>query len=199
MLVWINGPFGGGKTQTAFELHRRLPDSVVCDPEEIGFGLHRAMPRALRTNFQDYPAWRQGVYEVLDHVIGAHRGVVIAPMTVIEPKYLAETVGRLRERGHDVRHFALLANRETVLRRIHGRTLWGLSRDPFATSHVDRCLDRLRGPEFAHHVWTDAIAVPEVAQCIATSAGLALRPNTEGPVRRRLRQSWISIKHIRFA
>lgn len=59
MLVWINGPFGGGKTQTAFELHRRLPGSVVCDPEYIGFGLHRAMPVALRKDFQDFPAWRQ--------------------------------------------------------------------------------------------------------------------------------------------
>jgi hypothetical protein len=44
MLLWINGPFGGGKTQTAFELHRRLPGSVVCDPELAGFGLHRMMP-----------------------------------------------------------------------------------------------------------------------------------------------------------
>ena len=25
MLVWINGPFGGGKTQTAHEIRRRLP------------------------------------------------------------------------------------------------------------------------------------------------------------------------------
>ncbi len=23
MLLWINGPFGVGKTQTAFEIHRR--------------------------------------------------------------------------------------------------------------------------------------------------------------------------------
>ena len=35
MLLWINGPFGGGKTATAHELNRRLPDSVVCDPEHV--------------------------------------------------------------------------------------------------------------------------------------------------------------------
>ena len=40
---------------------------------------------------------------------------MIAPMTLIEPTYFDETVGRLRQRGHDVRHFALLAERETVL------------------------------------------------------------------------------------
>jgi hypothetical protein len=33
MLLWINGPFGGGKTATAHELNRRLPGSAVCDPE----------------------------------------------------------------------------------------------------------------------------------------------------------------------
>ena len=25
MLLWLNGPFGGGKTQTAHEIQRRLP------------------------------------------------------------------------------------------------------------------------------------------------------------------------------
>jgi uridine kinase len=38
MLVWINGPCGGGKTQTAHEIQRRLPRSVVCDPENLGLG-----------------------------------------------------------------------------------------------------------------------------------------------------------------
>jgi hypothetical protein len=61
MLLWINGPFGGGKTATAFELGRRLPGSVVCDPELVGFGMHRMLPRALRTDYQDLPPWRQSV------------------------------------------------------------------------------------------------------------------------------------------
>ena len=60
MLVWINGPFGGGKTQTAYELQRRLPGSVICDPEEVGFGLHRMTPRHLRGDFQDLPAGVKG-------------------------------------------------------------------------------------------------------------------------------------------
>jgi hypothetical protein len=69
MLVWINGPFGGGKTQTAYELQRRLARSVVCDPEHLGFGLRRMMPAQIRGNFQDLPAWRRGVIEVLDLVL----------------------------------------------------------------------------------------------------------------------------------
>ena len=88
MLVWINGPFGGGKTQTAHEIQRRLPGSVICDPEEVGFGLHRMTPRHLRGDFQDLSAWRQGVFEVLDLTMAAGVSPVIVPMTVVDPDLL---------------------------------------------------------------------------------------------------------------
>ncbi|KOT55554.1 MULTISPECIES: AAA family ATPase [Streptomyces] len=209
MLLWINGPFGGGKTQTAYEIRRRLPGSVVCDPEHVGFGLHRMAPPALRGDFQDFPAWRQGVYEVLDLVLTKHPGTVIAPMTLVEPAYFQETVGRLRERGHDVRHFALLAERRTVLRRLRERNFGHavgfvagrdapLRRESFAVAKLDRCLERLSGPEFADHVWTDRLTVPQVADHIAATAGLHLAPNTDSALRGRLRRTWTSLKHIRL-
>jgi hypothetical protein len=209
MLLWINGPFGGGKTQTAAELHRRLPGSVVCDPEHVGFGLHRMMPRALRSDFQDLPAWRQGVYEVLDLALSKHDGTVIVPMTVIEPGYFRETVGRLRDRGHDVRHFGLLADRDMVLRRLRQRSpvhaaqfLFGKdvreSWQSFAVSKLDLCLERLAEPEFATQVRTDRMTIPQVAEQIAASAGLTLTPNTDSALRGSLRRTWISVKHIRI-
>jgi hypothetical protein len=37
MIIWINGPFGVGKSQTAYELNYRIPNSIVVDPEEVGF------------------------------------------------------------------------------------------------------------------------------------------------------------------
>ncbi|GAA1264090.1 hypothetical protein GCM10009665_61960 [Kitasatospora nipponensis] len=209
MLLWINGPFGGGKTQTAHEIRRRLPGSVICDPEHVGFGLHRMTPPALRADFQDIAAWRQGVLEVLDLALTRQDGVVIAPMTVVEPAYFAETVGRLRERGHDVRHFALLAERATVVRRLRERGLGHvvrvtggrqapLRRESFALSKLDLCLERLRAPEFAEHVRTDHRTVAQVADHLAASAGLTLTPNTDGPLRGRLRRAWTSARHIRF-
>jgi hypothetical protein len=209
MLLWINGPFGGGKTQTAHELQRRLPGSVICDPEHVGFGLRRMTPPQLRGDFQDLPAWRQGVYEVLDLALGKHDGTVIVPMTVVEPVYFRETVGRLRERGHDVRHFALLAERETVLRRLRERGLGHvlrlvggkdvpLRRESFAVSKIDLCLERLCDEEFAEQVWTDRLAVRQVADHIAHASGLSLAPNTDSRLRGRLRRTWTSAKHIRF-
>jgi hypothetical protein len=209
MLVWINGPFGGGKTQTAHELRRRLPGSVICDPEHVGFGLHRMTPPHLRGDFQDLPAWREGVFEVLDLTLAASVSPVIVPMTVVDPGYFAETIGRLRECGHEVHHFALLAERATVMRRLRergfGRALQLLAgrdaplrRDSFAVSKLDLCLERLCQPSFAQHVWTDHLRVDQVADLVAASAGLKLRPNTDGAITARVRRSWIGIKHIRF-
>ncbi|MFF4015121.1 AAA family ATPase [Streptomyces sp. NPDC001843] len=209
MLLWINGPFGGGKTQTAHEIRRRLPGSVVCDPEHVGFGLHRMLPPDLRGDFQDLTSWRRGVVEVLHLALTGHDGVVIAPMTVTDSGHFAETVGRLRELGHDVRHFTLLAERETVLERLRERGFGhllrlaggknaGLGRETWAVSRLDDCLERLREPEFAEHLWTDHTTVPRTADRIAVLAGLRLRPNHEGPLRTRMRQVGVGLRHIRF-
>ncbi|MGW1539012.1 AAA family ATPase [Streptomyces sp. NPDC002309] len=209
MLLWINGPFGGGKTQTAHEIRRRLPGSVLCDPEQVGFGLHRMLPPALRGDFQDLVSWRQGVVEVLDLALTRHEGVVVAPMTVTDSGHFAETVGRLRELGHDVRHFTLLAERETVLERLRERRIGhqlqhvagrnpGPGGESRAVRQLDHCLERLREPEFAEHLWTDHTTVPKTADRIAVLAGLSLRPNDEGPLRTRLRQARVGIRHIRF-
>lgn len=167
------------------------------------------MPPVLRGDFQDLPAWRQGVYEVLDLALAAGTGTLVAPMTVVEPKYFAEIIGRLREGGHDVRHFALLAERETVLRRLrersfgHARQLVAgrdayLRRESFAAANLDRCLERLSGPGFAEHLWTDRLTIPRVAERIAASAGLALTPSTDSAFQGRLRRAWIGAKHIRY-
>jgi hypothetical protein len=209
MLLWINGPFGGGKTQTAHEIRRRLPGSIICDPELLGFGLHRMMPPTLRGDFQDLAAWRHGVFEVLDLALRGSTGPIIVPMTIVEPMYFRETVSRLREQGHDVRHFALLAQRSTTLRRVRERGLGhavqliagkgaALRVESFAVSRLDLCLERLQGPEFAEQVWTDHLTIAQVADHIAGSAGLSLTPNSDSKLRGRLRRASIGARQIHF-
>lgn len=194
-LLWINGPFGVGKTQTAHELLRRLPGSVVSDPEHLGYGLHRMLPRAQRGDFQDWPLWRRGVREVLSGVAHAHSGPVIVPMTVTDPAYFEEIVGTLRREGHDVRHFALLADRRTLVRRIRSR---GPRRDNWALGKLDHCLTTLARPEFAAHVRTEQRTVPQVAEAVAASAGLRLAPNADGPARHWVRRAVVNVRHLRI-
>ncbi|HTZ93927.1 MAG TPA: AAA family ATPase [Streptosporangiaceae bacterium] len=206
MLLWINGPFGGGKSQTARELHSRLPGSLICDPEQLGFGLHRMLPAELRGDFQDFPAWRQGVYEVLDLILRSADGPVIAPMTLVEPAYFADIVGRLTDAGHDVRHFALVADARVIERRLRERAvvhaiqrLRGqkvpLFRDTFAMRKLSLCLSRLSQPEFATQLWTDHLTVPQVAEAIATSAGLELSRHRGTAVGDRLRWASRGLSH----
>ncbi len=206
VLVWINGPFGVGKTRTAHELARRA-DGVVCDPEEVGFGLHRMMPRSMRGDFQDLPAWRSGVVEVLHEVLQRTSRPVVAPMTVVNAQYFDETVGRLRSMGHQVCHVTLLARRETVQRRLRERpygaavaALLGeraLRHESFALAALDRCLADLAHPRFALHVQTDGVALPAVVDTVATHAGLSLQPDRGPRLVAAVRATVLGIRHVR--
>jgi len=206
MLLWINGPFGGGKSQTARELHSRLPGSLICDPEQLGFGFHRMLPPQLRSDFQDFPAWRTGVYEVLDLVLRSAEGTVIVPMTLIEPTYFAEIIGRLTDAGHDVRHFALLADARVIERRLRERVIVHalqrlrgqdvpLFRETFAMRKLGLCLSRLSQPEFATQLRTDHLTVPQVAAAIAASAGLELGRHRGTAAGDRLRWASRGLRH----
>jgi AAA domain len=195
VLIWINGPNGVGKTQVAFALRRRLPDSVVCDPEHLGFGLRRMLPEKLRLDFRDLPVWRSGVSHLLGIALAEGDGPVIAPMTVLDPAVLTELIAPLRAAGHDVHHVALLASRATLLRRIHTR---GETSRSFAGRQIDSSLKILRMPEFARHLHTDGMSIGDVAENIASHAGLMPEPDSDGPVRRGVRRLGVQLRHIRF-
>ena len=199
MLLWINGPGGVGKTTTAFELSRRVPGSVVCEPEHVGYGMHRMLPAGLRSNWWDLPAMRNSIVELLRLTLASWHGPVIVPMMVPKSGYFQETVGSLRRDGFTVHHFALLAEQATVRRRLGRRSL-GTELKPgsWAVEHLGEDLQRLRAPEFAQHIDTDQQTVAEVADAIASAAGLAITPSTDGPLRASLRQYATTIRHIRF-
>ena len=119
-------------------------------------------------------------------------------MTLIEPRYFAEIIGGLRGDGHDVRHFALLADRATVLRRLNRRGFgFGLTWEHWAVNRLDECLERLPEPEFAEHIHTDRMTVPQVADTIARLAALPIRPDTDGPLRGSLRRYATTLRHVR--
>jgi hypothetical protein len=200
MLLWINGPCGVGKTATAFELSRRLPGSVVCDPAHVGFGMRRMLPPSLRRGlFQDIPAWRHCVLELLRLTLTGHSGPVIAPMTLVNSGHFQEIIGSLRDDGVRLRHFALLAEPATVVRRLRARSLGREPRtQPWEVDVLDEWLEQLRRPEFAQHVHTDHKTVAQVADIISRSAGLTIKPSTDGPVRAWLHRYATTARTIRW-
>jgi hypothetical protein len=199
VLLWINGPCGVGKKTTASELNRRLPGSVVCAPGAVGLAMHRMLPPTVRRRWQDIPAWRHSVLELLRLTLAGHDGPVIAPATLVNYDHFQEIIGSLRDDGFAVHHFALLAEPATVVRRLRARSL-GLEprTQPWETEVLGGWLEQLRRPEFAQHVQTDHKTVAQVADIIAGSAGLAITPSTDGPVRSWLHRYATTVRHIRW-
>jgi hypothetical protein len=199
VLVWINGPCGVGKKTTAAELNRRLPGSVVCAPGAVGMAMLRMLPPPVRPRWQEIPAWRHSVRELLRLTLAGHDGPVIAPGTLIDDGHFQEIIGGLRDDGVDVRHFALLAEPATVVRRLRTRSL-GLEprTQPWQTEVLDGWLAQLSRPEFAKHVHTDHKTIAQVADVIAGSAGLTIAPSTDGPVRSWLHRYATTARHIHW-
>jgi AAA domain len=199
MLLWINGPSGVGKKTTAAELTRRLPGSMVCAPGAVGIAMHRMLPPSVRSMWQDIPAWRRSVLELLRLTLAGHDGPVIAPGTLVDHGHFQEIIGGLRDDGVEVHHFALLAEPATVVHRLRARSL-GLEprTQPWETEVLDGWLEQLRRPEFAEQVYTDHKSVAQVADVIAGSAGLTLAPSTRGPGAW-LHRYAITMRHIRWS
>ena len=199
MLIWINGAFGAGKTQTAHELHRRTADTRVSDPEVLGFALGKMLPPGTFDDFQDIPQWRSGVVDTLQQADAAAAGPVIVPMTILRGDYFDEIVGGLRTRGVDVRHYALTATPETLRKRLRSRlsTLRG-HEDTWALSNIDRCVSALATERYAAHVPTDELSTDEVVEWIAGDLGLGLTRPRMRPARYQLRRVAVGIRHIRL-
>ena len=80
MILWINGAFGSGKTQTANELHRRLAHSFLYDPENVGYWLRKNEPKQMqKANFQDEPLWRSVNRDMLLAITRQFDGTVASP------------------------------------------------------------------------------------------------------------------------
>lgn len=64
MIIMINGAFGSGKTSTAQMLQPLVANSMIFDPEEIGFMIRKIIPEEVRHNheqtddFQDIELWK---------------------------------------------------------------------------------------------------------------------------------------------
>ncbi|TNJ63872.1 tunicamycin resistance protein [Paenibacillus hemerocallicola] len=196
MIIWINGAFGSGKTQAAYELHGRIADSYVYDPERIGFFLNKNIPKQIRKyDFQDYPLWRQINYSLLKQIAAEYNGVIIVPMTVVIPRVFDEIVGRLRDDGLPVRHFVLWASRETLLKRLKSR---GDFKNSWGAQHIDRCMEGLSDAAFLPRLDTDTLSVEQVAEQIAQMCGLELAPDNSGKLAKKIKRVVTQLKHIRY-
>ena len=172
MIVWVNGPFGVGKSTVAATLSDRWPEATVFDPEYLGFLLRTwHPPGAAVDDFQDLSVWRRLVVETASGLLRDFGRPLIVPMTLLRREYFDEIVGTLRDQGVDVRHFCLVAGRDEVVRRVRqrgGPTEWTERKyDEYAISMGDA--------RFAAHLDAEGLRADALAGTIAASIGLPER------------------------
>lgn len=194
MIIWINGAFGAGKTQAAYELQRRLQVSYVYDPENCGYFIRENLPPALRgDDFQDHPLWRAFNFELLDNIAQRYAGDIIIPMTITRKAYYDEIAGRLSQR-HDLRHIILCARKETLLKRLASR-LEG--RRSWAARQIDRCIQAFDQEITGYKIHTDDMTVDQVVEKIAEITGVTLSADRRGRLRKLFDRLRTQCRHIR--
>ncbi|ALC85408.1 tunicamycin resistance protein [Bacillus sp. FJAT-22090] len=196
MIIWLNGAFGSGKTQTSYELERRIPNSLVYDPENIGFFIKRNIPKEIsKGDFQDYSIWRELNYTTLKYIDSEYDGIIIVPMTLVNPQYFEEIVGKLRDDGVIVNHFVLWASKETLQKRLRSR---GERKNSWGEKQIDRCIQGLSNDIFKNRIETDKLTVESVVETIASMLDIHLLDDKRNKFKKRLDRIKIQIKQIRF-
>ncbi len=175
MIIFVNGPFGVGKSTTVRLLAEDLPEALVIDPEKVGHMLWSQLPEPLRTEeFELEPVWPTLTRCLLEESAHTYGRTLLVPMTIARPPVFAQIVGVLRERGHNVQHFTLLADAATIRDRLRARgegpDKWGeLSWEGL---QVERCLAALSEPLFGTHLKTGDRSPRSVADEILRLTGL---------------------------
>ncbi|MTI47905.1 MAG: tunicamycin resistance protein [Firmicutes bacterium] len=164
MIIWINGSFGSGKTSISNQLNKRLKNSYIYDPEEVGFFIRNNIPSTLKNyDFQDFHLWREFNYKMLSYIESNYKGIIIVPMTIIKKQYFDEIIGRLVSDGILVKHFTLLASKDTLIDRLTSR---GDGKNSWVIARVDKCIEALNDEYFKEHIITDEKTAEEVTAII---------------------------------
>lgn len=148
MIIWINGSFGAGKTTLSEALLKRLPNSIIFDPEHIGFLIHKMVPDSRKEDFQNFPMWREHVILFAQNLKQQFEKDLIIPMTLVNPEYIAEIHNSIKKIEPRFFHF-FLETEESILRnRINTQVI---SADPkkdqeirqWRLDQVTRCLSAI--------------------------------------------------------
>jgi hypothetical protein len=98
LIIWLNGTFGAGKTTTARELARIMPNARLFDPEMVGYLLMEYLKDHDFSDFQELPPWRTLVPVVTSEIArftGQH--LLAALSTTADPATLAAPHRRSRK------------------------------------------------------------------------------------------------------
>jgi hypothetical protein len=135
VIIWLNGPFGVGKTAVMRELLAAWPQLLPFDPELVG-GLCRAMVPERVRDWQDLPLWRELSVAAADGLLRGYGRPLVTPMTLLNEAYATQIFTALDNLSWPVFHVVLDAPEDEVRQRIAGSAEGGP--DPAGIAEVRR-------------------------------------------------------------
>ncbi|MDQ6674603.1 MAG: AAA family ATPase [Chloroflexota bacterium] len=169
MLIWLNGPFGVGKTSGAEALVKRLPGALLYDAELVGAMLRRIVGGIDPIpDFQDLAVWRALVPETARRLRDAYRCSLVMPLTVWRRDYFDELAAALRTVDKDLRCFRLTAAEQVLRARIIGRPTSDGPHD-WCLTHVPTGLALMRETAFGEEIATDSRSPDQIAEAIVAA------------------------------
>lgn len=173
MIIIINGPFGVGKTSVASLLNDKIENSMIYDPEEIGFMLRNIITDDVKLdeektdNFQDLKLWKILTVVVAKQLSETYCKNLIVPMTIYNTEYYSYIHEGFEKIDDSVYHFCLLASKDTIHSRLLNR---GDEASSWAFKQTEICLDSFEdNPDiFKEIIYTDELTVDTITEIILT-------------------------------
>lgn len=163
MILFLNGPFGVGKTSVAKVLVDEMNHAMLYDPEVIGTVLKRVLgPFRQVEDYQDYALWRTLVVGGARVLRRTTRRTLVIPMTVYRREVFDPMVAGLRRLDKDLSCFRLAVSRDVLLDRISSDME---DREAYAwrSSHIEVCLEASGDPAFGTEIRTEGRTPAEIA------------------------------------
>lgn len=169
MIIMINGAFGVGKTSVAEALNKRLSNSMLYDPEEVGYMLRNILTEKIMESaedtddFQDLKLWKTLTVEVAKQLILKYERDLIIPITIHDKDRFQYIYNGFRNLDQQTYHFCLLATEETIHERLLER---GEKEGDWCFQQTKKCIEGYKDMAFEEFVETDGIDVSEIVTSI---------------------------------
>jgi len=169
MIIMINGAFGVGKTTIANELQKELKNSMIYDPEEIGYMLRSVIPEEIKRqeaktgDFQDLHLWKDLTVDVAKSIINKYKIDLIVPMTIRKSEYLQYVREGFKSIDDLTYHFCLTASKETIYERLRKR---GEAEGNWCFLQTDKCLAAYEEYNFGEYIDTEKVGIPDIIEAI---------------------------------
>ncbi|MFS0861180.1 AAA family ATPase [Fredinandcohnia sp. 179-A 10B2 NHS] len=169
MILMINGAFGAGKTTVATELTAVIANSMIYDPEEVGYMLRNIItedikhPAEKTGDFQDLELWKILVVQVAESLQTTYQKNLIVPMTIYNKDYFQYIFGGFKEIDDQTHHFCLVAEEETIYNRLRAR---GEVEGNWCFQQTKKCVEAFQDECFEDRIVTDEMSVKEIVENI---------------------------------